>query len=431
MKSFKLLSAATIAVFLVGCSVENSVNPSKTSDTPENVASVTTPQGEIQTVKTPDGSLCIFMRGANNLLYYKKQNSATGFPSSWTQIGGTSQITGNIATYCSGAYPIYVFSINNNNNLVVSKQTVNNGSWSTWQVIGGASFQINSDIAVAGDWDGKINVFARNTIDNKLYYLWQNSMNGSWSTYWYNLYDGQVWSKFAVVKHMNFTPTNGLTVFFGSIPTYELAKKTGGETYTIHALHQFASVGWVYDDILLDPNSTHKYVGTDGSIIAGNYADGRMIVFGHNGNAGLISYVYESTVGQQGWSYYQGWGSGIGCSTWEPLALGKNSDGRLELFSNVLADGENYHLFHRWQTAPNSNWVTDNYNCGDFHTVKCISPSDWGTRIVTNRFQNGMLAVFTQTSQRAGNPVGYSYCDCSQSGNSYCWTATPISLGNP
>ena len=119
-KAFRWLGTVIIAIYIVGCSVENNVNPLVVSNAPEKVASVTTPQGEIQTVKTPDGSLCIFMRGVNNRLYYKKQNSATGFPSSWTQVGGTSTITGNIATYCSGAYPVYVFSKNASNNLVMS-----------------------------------------------------------------------------------------------------------------------------------------------------------------------------------------------------------------------------------------------------------------------------------------------------------------------
>jgi hypothetical protein len=439
-KFLRYLGIIAGCLLAIGCSGQNSINSSDASVKPspanEKVASVTTPQGEIQTVKTPNGSLCIFMRGANGLLYYKKQNSATGFPSNWTQIAGSSRITGNIATYCSGAYPIYVFSLNAYGYLVVTKQYSDGGAWTTWTTIGtrtpeGYEMTINSDVAVAGDWDGCINVFARSSLNNKLYNLKQSGRNGTFPSFWYGpMRDAQVGPKIAVVKHMNFTPTNGLTVFYGSdeYGSSGLSKKTAGMDYFIHAIHQFASVGWVYDPIVTSPLVADAFA-TGGSIIAGNFADGRMIVFGISNGASQIFYVYETTPGQQGWTPRVVFSGGEGSSAREPLALGKNADGRLELFSNAFgSDGDYYRLRHRWQTAPNGDW-SENPFCGDFRTaVFNPNASIWGTRIVVDRFQNGTLAAFAQTTQFPDNPIGYTNFNCNYDG---CWLPGPISLGNP
>lgn len=413
MKDFLKTAIAAVSVLAVGCSLQNSVSPVSPA---ERTASVTTPQGEIQTVKAPDGSLFIFMMGADHRVYFKKQNSATGFPSAWTVIAGPASITGNIAAYCSGAYPIYVFSVNANGNLVMSKQTVNNGAWSSWQAIGG-SFQINSDIAVAGDWDGRINVFARKSSDNKLYYI-VGDLNG-WGTYWYNIYNQQVGPKLAVLKHMNFVPTNGLTVFFAT-------PSGSSEPWQIHALNQFATVGWVYD--AMNGGGTFTF-GTAEGIVANNLNDGRMMVMGTNGNAAIIRYCYESTVGSQGWASSSWFSEG---GAYPPLALAKNADGRLEVFFNDYFDNFTGHLKHKWQgfsfnpedwSAPErvGNFPTIGYNWYNGQGNITV-----GTRIVADRFQNGTLAAFAQTSQYSGNPIAYTYFD-----PTCCWSPTPISLGNP
>ena len=218
---------------------------------------------------------------------------------------------------------------------------------------------------------------------------------------------------------MNFVPTNGLTVFFG---TWALG---GSEPWQIHALNQFATAGWVYD--AMDGGGTFTF-GTAEGIVANNLNDGRMMVMGTNGNAALIRYCYESTVGSQGWA--QNWQFGEG-GAYPPLALAKNADGRLEVFYNDYFDNFTGHLKHKWQNSFNPEDWSAQERVGNFPTIGYYWYNGQGTivvgtRIVADRFQNGTLAAFAQTSQYSGNPIAYTFFD-----PTCCWSPTPISLGNP
>src|ERR1700732_1952053 len=93
-----------------------------------------------------------------------------------------------------------------------------------------------------------------------------------------------------------------------------------------------------------------------GAPAVGRNADGRLEVFAEGpGTSGPeLAHVWQDPASATGWS---GWGS-LGAPAapflWSP-GVGSNVDGRLEAFARVglMSSGG---LWHIWQSAPNNGW---------------------------------------------------------------------------
>jgi hypothetical protein len=84
--------------------------------------------------------------------------------------------------------------------------------------------------------------------------------------------------------------------------------------------------------------------------VVGSSADGRLELF-LTGRDGNIWHKWQ-TAASNGWSGWVSEGSAGGGFTNAAPELGRNGDGRLELFA-VAVDGN---LWHKWQTAASNGW---------------------------------------------------------------------------
>jgi hypothetical protein len=85
-------------------------------------------------------------------------------------------------------------------------------------------------------------------------------------------------------------------------------------------------------------------------LVSAQNADGRLELFAL-GQSAEVWHTWQDTPSSGSWSAWESLGQPAGASIIR-LAVGKNSDGRLELFG-LSSDGE---LWHVWQIAPNSGW---------------------------------------------------------------------------
>ena len=140
-----------------------------------------------------------------------------------------------------------------------------------------------------------------------------------------------------------------------------------------------------------------------GAPVVGRNADGRLEVFAEApGTTGPeLAHIWQDPASATGWS---GWGS-LGTPPAQFLgspAVGSNADGRLEAFARVglMSTGG---LWHIWQTAPNNGWSTwDNLGGGiGAHFVRLIANAD-GPLEVFALSTVGHLEHIAQTAPSSG-----------------------------
>ena len=140
----------------------------------------------------------------------------------------------------------------------------------------------------------------------------------------------------------------------------------------------------------------------NGDIIVGRNQDNRLEVF-YNNVSNTLMHSYQQTAGSNTWvnSHVVETSNLTGF----PMAIGANSDGRLEIL--YCQNGIGGQIMHHWQQSPNGNW---NVNL----------PLDYGVLfpsgpIALSNFSNGRLMVLcTGPSWRPWGSVPgifYSYQD--------------------
>jgi hypothetical protein len=155
-------------------------------------------------------------------------------------------------------------------------------SWSVWKDIG-SLITIRGDPIVSQNSNGRLEIFAVNAANNVLYHKWQNTAgnSNSWST-WQSL----------------------------------------GSAITIRG----------------DP------------VIARN-SDGRLEIFAVSSANNQLFHKWQTSPGSSNsWSLWQNIGSAITIRG-DPV-IASNSDGRLEIF---IVNAVNHQLYHKWQTSPGSS----------------------------------------------------------------------------
>jgi hypothetical protein len=132
--------------------------------------------------------------------------------------------------------------------------------------------------------------------------------------------------------------------------------------------------GHIYTCSQIAPNggwNAWKDLGGPGDIAqlaVGRNVDGRLELFASRKNGAIALLVQNAPNGE--WSH---WIDDIGAVHWRYLILGTNLDGRLELFG--LVDQGN--VYHIWQTAPNSGWsASESFGTQVFKQLAVASNAD-------------------------------------------------------
>lgn len=233
----------------------------------------------------------------------------------WASRGGV--ITSNIAIARNADGRLEIFARGTDNALWHQWQTAPNNGWSGWASMGGV---ITSDPVVAQNADGRLEVFARGT-DNAVWHQWQTAPNNGWSG-WASR-GGIITSNIAVARN-----SDGRMEIFAR----------GTDNALWHQWQTAPSNGWS------GWGSLGGVITSDPTI--GMNADGRMEIF-VRGTDNAVWHKWQ-TAPSNGWS---GWASRGGVIT-SNIAVARNADGRMEIF----ARGTDNALWHQWQTSPSNGW---------------------------------------------------------------------------
>jgi hypothetical protein len=191
-------------------------------------------------------------------------------------------------------------------------------SWSVWKDIGGGG---RGDPVVAQNKDGRLEVFAVDLVDNYLWHQWQKKAG-----------DSQSWSGWTRL---------GSTITIKGDPI--IAKNTDGrlEIFAVNAAnnqlyHKWQTIAGNSNSWSIWHNIGSAITIRGEPVIASN-SDGRLEVFVVNAANNQVYHKWQTFAGSSNsWSAWKNLGSAITIRG-DPV-IGKNSDGRLEVFA-VQPDG--------------------------------------------------------------------------------------------
>jgi hypothetical protein len=218
-------------------------------------------------------------------------------------------------------------------------QTTPNGSWTSWHPFGRPGRGAGAPV-IARNADGRLEVVVVGG-DQALWHRSQVAPNNGWSD-WQSIGqpDAQLPMGFLVLAQ------NADGRLEAAVP----ANDDFGERAIWHASQTAPSNGWSGWASLDAPPDDFS-----GPLALGANADGRLELFAPEAFAGgdqEVWHRWQRTPGGD-WSGWSSMGSPGGELLPDPPpALGRNADGRLELFV-VASDGA---IWHSWQTAPNNGW---------------------------------------------------------------------------
>lgn len=272
-----------------------------------------------------DGRLEVFAEFGPEVLHIW-QHSGGGW-SDWHSLGlplGPEQDVAGLAAArnADGRLEIFLTSLDPAGEVLHMWQdhSPDNG-WSRWESLGGAT----SNFAVGTNADGRLELF-QVTYSGEVQHRWQTTPNGGWSG-WYEL--DQVGRGSVQVAR---AADNRLQVF--------VASNNNGAMYTARQDPRSGS-GWSGFAVLdFPPGLEDLSIGVN--------QDGRLELFTWDGgvdtSGGPVYHMFETGNGWSDWI-------SMGGQTTGPVQVGKNKDGRLEIFYNAW-DG----IHHNWQTTPNGGW---------------------------------------------------------------------------
>jgi hypothetical protein len=189
--------------------------------------------------------------------------------------------------------------------------------------------ELTSSPAVAANFDGRLEVFARGT-DDGLYHMWQLAPGAGWSG-WETL-DGALASAPVVAANAD----GRLEVFARHVDNalyHKWQLNPGGDW----------SPDWVSLAGVLDVDTERS------GITAVLNVDGRLEIFAIGDDRDLI-HTRQVDAGGEQWEEWQSKGGGI---TSAPV-VAQNADGRLEIF--VRGPAPSGELRHIWQESPGGSW---------------------------------------------------------------------------
>jgi hypothetical protein len=283
-------------------------------------------QGDPAVINNQDGRLEVFGRGGDNAIWHAWQTSPDGgWHDGWIPLGcGQSGSDPAVGRNADGR--LEVFYCGFDGLIYHTAQTVANGGWSgACDPLPGCCFVGNP--AVGSNPDGRLEVFALRA-DGTIFHQWQTDLADDWNGVWFPL-PGAAFAGNIVVGN---NADGRLEVFSRSV-----------NNCIFHAWQQ-PQGGWHDWTILCAP------VLGDAAVI--NTADNRLGAFMH---ADVTNFILQASQNAPNgdWTGCSPLGDGRIAST---PAVGRNADGRLELFIYQYDNNGIPVLRHSWQFWANGPW---------------------------------------------------------------------------
>ncbi|MCI0402242.1 MAG: S8 family serine peptidase, partial [Acidobacteria bacterium] len=274
--------------------------------------------GRPTVIRDLDGRLHMFVRGTDNAVWHTWQVAPNSGWGGWERFGGA--ITGDPAVTIAANSGLEMFARGSTGALWHVGQTWRNGPWwfSGWQSLGGS---IIGSPAVGRNADGRLEVFVR-WLDNGAFHIWQTAPGGGWAG-WSGLRGGLITADPVVASNAD----GRLEVFVRGLD---------GSMYNIwQTAPNNGWSGWAPRGGALVEN---------GRLAVGADRAGALEAYGRftNGTVQRITQVGS-------WARWES----LGGSLRSDPAVGRNADGRMEVF----AQGAWRELTHRWQLLPGGAWI--------------------------------------------------------------------------
>jgi hypothetical protein len=298
-----------------------------------------------------DGRLEAFMLGSDAKLYHKWQTAPnSGWVADWASLGEDTLGAGFWSDPSVGRNKdgrLEVFAVTSTGHVEHIWQTAPNSGWV-------ASFdplpttflmKNNIPVAVANNQDGRLEVFARDHPDpGKIVHIGQVAPNSGWAAAWLSLGD----TTFTYAPSVGINGDGRLEVF---------AVKSGGDAW--HVWQTAPNSGWVAWNNFKTSTTSPEL---NGPLAVASNKDGRLEVFGRKFPGYTIIHNWQAAP-NSGWAFGDGpWASlgttGSASPTGDP-AVGRNGDGRLEVFASAIsASSVSYggEVWHTWQTCAGCGW---------------------------------------------------------------------------
>ena len=283
-----------------------------------------------------DGRLELFVASEPGSVQHQSQTAwSGGWPGSWTELGplppGTGPSIGSVGAAPNADGRLEVFAANGK--LWRLEQASWSDGWaSSW--VGHGTPQ-GSDVAgpvvAARSGDGLVCAFVRD-IEGSVWNVMQTTPAGAWSDWNFFSFPGSgVSDPSALVRN-----ADGRLALF--VRGYDFTLWTVSQTQVSPSADwsEWTSLGGASAHLTSNP-------------VAGSNADGRLEVFVTGADRGIWRIPQATASGA--WAGWTSLGSAGGGFYDAAPGLGRNGDGRLELFA-VGADGN---LWHSWQTAASSD----------------------------------------------------------------------------
>lgn len=129
------------------------------------------------------GRLHVFIRGADNRLYFIRQSEPSGVWTSWVSVNGRADMQGNptVARNSDGRLELYMRSADNGLYHAWQPSTDSSQPWSEWARLGTTDVFPGDPTAIVGH-SGRVTVFTRGFVDG-VYKTRQSEPRGDWTTW--------------------------------------------------------------------------------------------------------------------------------------------------------------------------------------------------------------------------------------------------------
>jgi hypothetical protein len=275
-----------------------------------------------------DGRLEAF-KGTSTGLQHKWQLTPNGRWSAWSSLGGPVHGAPVVVTDFDGR--VEAFGTASNGSLYHAWQVAPGGHWSGWASLGGSVS--SGKFTVFMNPDGRLEMFTANSV-GVIEHQWQTTPGGQWSG-WAAVGNLQV---AGLVGISSIRPAGGLALV--------MVISTSGIEWGANQVSpggQWSDFGPVNMDS--GGNPSPPMVGTPALT---NDGDGPIEILSSD-TSGRVWYDRETYFEGQFDQFAVAVGSNMPSGN---LAVGRNSDGRLEVF-DARSDGS---VVHAWQTVAGGSW---------------------------------------------------------------------------
>ncbi len=291
-------------------------------------------------------------------------------------------------------------------------QNAPGAGWSAWNTLGAPPTGNLGDLAVGQNGDGRPELFVRVGLMSSglCWHTWQNLPPATgWSTWDSHLPPATGWSTWDSLG----APPGGLanvTAEVGRNGDDRLEVFAFASDLAVWHIWQQTAGGWSGWHSLGMPSGLAPF-----ALAIGETSDGRLAVFVVVLGGGLWRRQQAAPAGT-GWDAWEDLGMPLGAPL-SDVSVGRNADGRLEVFSVSNA----HDVWHRWETAPDGAW-------SGWENLGTPTVALGLDRPVVGTNADGRLELFTISRDATANEAWHSWQDAAAPNG---WSAWESLGGSP